>query len=118
ATTAEGFTQEVRLSGDMDRWQYVAGAFYSDTTRDYSQNLPVIGFEDGCKVVSCGPLSGLSTAGTKLAKKDELYKSDLHYDYNQLAVFGEATYSVTDRLDVTGGVRWYDFEEDRTQVFD
>jgi len=118
ATQAKGFTQEVRLTGDRDRWQYVTGAFYSDTERDYSQNLPVIGFEDGCRIVSCGPLSGLSTAGAKLAKKDELYKSDLHYDYKQFAIFGEATYAVTDKLDVTAGLRYYDFEENRTQVFD
>jgi iron complex outermembrane receptor protein len=117
-TEAEGLTQEVRLSGTMPRWNYVTGIFYSDATRDYGQNLPVNGFEDRCKVVSCGPLSGLPTAGTKLALKDELYKSDLHYDYKQLALFGEATFSVTDRLDITGGLRYYDFEEDRTQVFD
>jgi len=118
ATQAEALTQEVRLSGDRDRWQYVAGIYYSDSTRDYTQNLPVLGFEDRCRVVSCGPLSGLSTAGSKLAKKDELYKSDLHYDYNQIALFGEATWSITDRFDLTGGLRYYDFEEDRTQVFD
>ncbi|HWW61912.1 MAG TPA: TonB-dependent receptor, partial [Thermoanaerobaculia bacterium] len=118
ATKAKALTQEVRLSGNRDRLQYVGGAFYSDAKRDYTQNLPVIGFEDRCRVVSCGPLSGLSTAGTKLAKKDELYKSDLHYDYNQLAVFGELTYSVTPKLDVTGGLRFYKFDEDRKQVFD
>jgi iron complex outermembrane receptor protein len=33
-------------------------------------------------------------------------------------VFGEATWSVNDRLDLTGGLRWYDFDEDRQQVFD
>ncbi|AHG89276.1 TonB-dependent receptor [Gemmatirosa kalamazoonensis] len=37
---------------------------------------------------------------------------------NQTAAFGEATLRATDRLDVTGGVRWYRFDEDRTQFFD
>ncbi|HJQ36297.1 MAG TPA: TonB-dependent receptor [Thermoanaerobaculia bacterium] len=119
ATEARSLTQEVRLSSKGEsRWQWVAGAFYSDSNRDYGQNLPVLGFEDGCRVANCGPLSGLSTAGSKIALKDELYKSDLHYDFNQLAVFGEATFAVNDRLDITGGLRWYNFEEDRTQVFD
>jgi iron complex outermembrane receptor protein len=118
ATQAQGFTQELRLSGDRGPLQWVAGIFYTDTTRDYQQNLQVLGFEDRCRVVSCGPLSGLPTAGTKLAKKDELYKSDLHYDYTQKAIFGEATWTVSDRFDVTGGLRYYDFEESRTQIFD
>ena len=123
ATEASGWTQEVRFSnngGGPFRW--VAGAFYSDSKRDYGQNLPVLGFEAGCRSTTsakpCGPLTNLPTAGTKLAKTDELYKSDLHYDYSQLALFGEANYAVNDRLELTGGLRWYDFEEDRTQVFD
>lgn len=115
ATQAKAFTQELRLSAGGPRFQWLAGAFYSSSTRDYSQNLPVIGFED-----TTFNLVGvrIPTAGTKLANKDELYKSDLHYDYDQLAVFGEATFSVNDRLDLTGGLRWYDFKEDRTQIFD
>ena len=32
--------------------------------------------------------------------------------------FGEATVGLTDRVELTGGLRWYDFSEDRTQVFD
>jgi iron complex outermembrane receptor protein len=115
ATKAKAWTQEVRLSSNgKSKWQWVTGAFYSDSKRDYSQNLPVLGFEDAAKAIGVN----IPTAGTKLAKKDELYKSALHYDYNQLALFGEATYSFSDRLAITGGLRWYDFNEDRAQVFD
>jgi iron complex outermembrane receptor protein len=118
ATQAKAFTQEVRVGGGRGPWQWVTGAFYSDSNRDYTQNLQVFGFEDACRVSNCGPLSGLSTAGTKLANKDELYKSDLHYDYQQVAVFGELTWSIQQRLDITAGLRYYDFEESRKQVFD
>ena len=119
ATQAQGFTQELRLAGTAGPLQWVTGVFYGDNTRDYQQNLPVIGFEAGCAAPgSCGPLSGIKTAGTKLAQRDELYKSDLHYDYQQFALFGEATWTLSDRFDVTGGLRYYDFSEDRTQVFD
>ncbi|HUP61987.1 MAG TPA: TonB-dependent receptor [Thermoanaerobaculia bacterium] len=116
ATTASGFTQEVRFGSNARdaKFQWVAGAYYADNDRDYGQNLPVIGFEDNARAIGVN----IPTAGTKLAKKDELYKSDLHYEYKQLAVFGEGTWSFSDRLDITGGVRWYDYEEDRTQVFD
>lgn len=109
ATEAQGFTQELRLGGQRGRMLWVGGVFLTNNERDYGQNLPVIGFTR---------LSGIPTAGKKLAKTDELYKSDLHYDFDQKAIFGEMTYSVTPRFEVTGGLRYYDFEEERTQVFD
>jgi iron complex outermembrane receptor protein len=108
ATQASVLTQEVRLSGELDRWNWVTGVFYSTMDRDYGQDLLVSGFED---------LTGIPTEGLR-APKDVLFFSDLAYEFDQLAVFGEATYAVTDRLELSGGVRWYDYEEDRTQVFD
>jgi iron complex outermembrane recepter protein len=113
-TAAKGWTQELRLAGDREALQWVAGVFYGDSTRDYAQNLPVLGFETAATAAGVP----INTAGTKLALRDELYKSDLHYDFKQLAVFGEGTWSVNDRFDVTGGLRFYDFEEDRVQIFD
>ncbi len=108
-TQAKSLTQEVRVAGSAAGLQWLAGAFYANNKRDYQQDLPVLGFTQ---------LSGIPTAGTKLAQTDELYKSDLSYDLTQYAVFGEVTYAVTDRFDLTGGLRWYNFNEDRTQIFD
>jgi iron complex outermembrane receptor protein len=109
ATAAKGFTEELRVAGGSGAVQWLFGGFYSDNKRDYGQNLPVNGFT---------ARSGIPTAGTKIAKTDELYKSDLHYKLKQTALFGEGTYTVNPKLDITGGLRWYDFKEDRTQVFD
>ena len=114
ATQAKGYTQELRLDGGRERFEWVTGVFYSSSDRDYGQNLPVIGFEDAAAAIGVN----IPTAGTKLALKDELYKSDLHYESSQLALFGEMTFGIGDRLDLTGGLRYYDFEEDREQVFD
>ncbi len=109
ATKAQVFTQEFRLSGSRDQLDWVGGVFYSSTDRDYGQSLLVSGFETA---------SGIPTAGTFGAGRDVLFFSDLAYQLDQLAVFGEVTYAVTDRLDLTAGLRWYDFDEDRTQTFD
>ncbi len=109
ATVAEMFTQELRLSGAADRIDWVVGAFYSTIEREYGQSLLVNGFTN---------LSGIPTAGQLGAAQDVLFFSDLDYDFDQLAVFGEVTYAVNDRLDLTGGLRWYDFEEERVQLFD
>ncbi|HYK03068.1 MAG TPA: TonB-dependent receptor [Thermoanaerobaculia bacterium] len=109
ATTAKSLTQEVRLSGGRPGLEWVTGVFYSNTDRDYGQSLFVNGFEDA---------TGFATRGNFGAAKDVLYFSDLTYEFDQLAVFGEGTWSVTPRLDLTGGLRWYDFEEKRVQTFD
>ncbi len=109
ATSAKQFTQEVRLSADRGPLSWVAGAFYADADRDYGQSLDVAGFET---------LTGIPTAGAFGATRDILYFSDLSYTFKQLAVFGEATFKVNDRFDVTGGLRYYDFDEDRVQAFD
>jgi len=108
-TTLKSFTQELRLSGGSDSLDWVVGVFYSDIERHYNQFLLVAGFEDE---------TGIPTAG-QFAPKDSLFWSDLDYNkYKQLAVFGEVTWAATDRLDLSAGLRWYDFEEARTQIFD
>jgi len=114
ATQAKSMTQELRISGTRQQLQWLAGLFYSDAERDYGQNLPVIGFEAAARALGVN----IPTAGTKLALTDELYKSDLHYEFKQVALFGEGTWAVTPQFDVTAGLRYYDFEEDRKQIFD
>jgi len=108
-TTAEVLTQELRLAGGNERLDWVAGVFYSNTDRDYGQSLLVDGFEAG---------TGIPTAGNFGAGRDVLFFSDLAYELDQLAVFGELTYAISDRFDLTAGLRWYDFTEDRVQTFD
>ncbi|MEO8501437.1 MAG: TonB-dependent receptor [Vicinamibacteria bacterium] len=109
ATKAKSWTQEVRLSGETKKFRWVAGGFYSSTKRKYGQSLLVSGFQD---------LTGIPTAGSFGAARDVLFYSDLSYNLHQFAAFGEGTLSVTDKFSLTGGLRYYDFKEDRTQVFD
>ncbi len=107
-TKVKVLTQELRLTGSRDRLNWVGGLFYSHVDRDYDQSLLVAEFES---------LSGIPTRGLR-APKDVLFFSDLSYTLKQAALFGEATWSVNPRFDLTGGLRYYDFKEDRTQVFD
>jgi iron complex outermembrane receptor protein len=108
ATTARAWTQEVRIAGSRARYPWIAGAFFSRSERDYGQDLSVLGFED---------LSGIPTRGLR-APTDSLFFSDLGYELNQFALFGEATVSPTARFSLTGGLRYYHFSEDKEQVFD
>ena len=109
ATKAKSVTQELRLSGEKGKLRWVAGGFYSSTKREYGQSLLVSGFETATRI---------PTAGSFGAGRDVLFFSDLSYDLSQFAVFGEGTLRMNDRFTLTGGLRYYDFTEERTQVFD
>jgi iron complex outermembrane receptor protein len=108
-TDLKTITQEVRLTSTSEGpLQWVAGAFYSDIDRDYAQDLRVVGFSAA---------TGIPTASDR-APTDSLYYSVVPYKQRQYALFGEATYSVSERLDVTAGLRWSDYKETRTLTFD
>lgn len=108
-TELKTFTQEVRLTSTGDGpLEWVAGAFYSDIDRDYAQDLFVNGFSR---------LSGIPSQ-SDVAPTDHLYFSAVPYKQKQFAVFGEATFAVTEQLDVTAGLRWADYKETRTLTFD
>jgi iron complex outermembrane receptor protein len=115
ATISKVWTQEVRLSGARDRLRWVVGGFYSTNTRDYGQDLSDIGFD-----TAAAPLLGAPYGFTQglRAPKDHLFWSNLHNDLKQGALFGEATYSATPQLDLTAGLRYYNFTEDRGLIFD
>lgn len=108
ATQVKVMTQELRLAGDAGPARWLIGGFYSSNEREYAQRLLVSGFEAA---------SGEATQGLR-APRDVLFYSDLAYDLRQTALFGEATVTVLDRLDLTGGLRYYNFDEERDQVFD
>lgn len=108
-TEVEVITQEIRLASNTDgRLQWVAGLFYSDMERQYGQNLDVQGFEAA---------TGIPTVG-QVNPRDSLFFSNIPYDFEQFALFGEVTYEINDRFDVGAGVRYYDFEENRILNFD
>jgi iron complex outermembrane receptor protein len=110
-TDLEQTTHELRLASNNDGpLNWVAGVFYSDMQREYAQRLPTPGYDAVTDLVLG---EGTSEAVANGYGPDSPYNSDLPYDIEQIAVFGELTYEVTDRLDLIFGGRWYDFEEER-----
>lgn len=93
-----GFVQEVRLvskgDGPLD---YVVGAFYEDETREATQNSYLRGFKQWWDTAY--PAYASAVAG------DEDFTYDRHEKFTEKALFGELTYHLTDRLQVTGGMR-------------
>jgi outer membrane receptor protein involved in Fe transport len=111
-TDLEQWTHELRFTSNGDGpLQWVVGGFYSDTDRDYAQGLPTPGYD---AVTDAVLGEGTSEAVSNGFGVDSPFNSDLAYTVEQTAVFGEINYAFTDRLDVTLGGRWYDFEDNRS----
>jgi iron complex outermembrane receptor protein len=106
-----GVTLPSRISSnDAGPMQWVVGVFYADAEREYAQRLPTPGY-DAMTDAALG--DGVSEAVTGSFPADSPYNADLPYENSQLAVFGELSYDISDRLNVTVGGRYYDFEEER-----
>lgn len=113
-TDLEKMTHELRFSSNNDSaFQWLAGVFYSDSNRAYSQRLPTPGW-DSVYEAGGSVIGRLDQAHNGFDTTDSPYVSDLTYDLRQVAVFGEATYTFFNRLGLTAGVRWYDWKEDKT----
>ncbi len=86
----EKFTQEIRLASPQDQTlQWLVGAFY---THERSGNDQTINIYDGSGALIT-PLAPFEMTG-------------LSSIYKEYAAFGDLTYQITDRFDVTGGLRY------------
>ena len=111
-TQLEAFSQEVRLASTGEgSFDWLVGAFYQTVDREYGQDLPTPGYDAFLTRI------GLPNNAFFNAPPNTPFFSDLTYDFSQFAVFGEGTYRFTDQWSVTGGLRYYDFEEDRLLTF-
>ena len=111
-TDLQVFSQEIRFASTGEgAFQWVAGAFYQQVDRNYGQSLPTPGYD--ALAVSLGAHDSAFYG----APPDTPYFSDLTYDFQQFAVFGEATYRFSPQWALTAGLRYYDFDEDRTLTF-
>ncbi len=111
-TDLQTFSQEIRLgSSGEGPFQWIAGVFYQQYDREYGQNLPTPGYD-----ALTQSLLGVDSSDFN-APPDTPFFSDLNYDFEQFAVFGEATYRFSPHWALTGGLRYYNFSEDRTLTF-
>jgi iron complex outermembrane receptor protein len=111
-TNLEGFSQELRLVSDAsESFQWLIGAYYQDIDRTYGQNLPTPGYD--AILVS----RGIPPSAAFNAPPDTPYYSRVPFTLEQFAAFGEATWRFADRWRLTGGLRYYSFDEDRRLTF-
>jgi len=96
------FVQEFRLiSDDTSRLGWIAGAFYQNQNQDYFQDFP---FPE-CDAI-------LDDLCANSGAPDNLFISRYDFAFEQFALYGEATYAVTNRIDLIAGARWFNIERD------
>jgi outer membrane receptor protein involved in Fe transport len=114
STDVQQSTVEVRLASSTDEpLQWLVGGFYAKTDREYRQRLPTPGYDAFTDAVLG---AGTAAATANGFGADSPYNADLPYELEQYSVFGELNYAVSDRLNLTLGSRFYDFEESRRFV--
>src|SRR6266478_2083921 len=120
-------SEEVRLASNGARtFDWLFGGFFQHVGRRYGQALPTpgydalnasLGFWPGCDPKTNPPPCRFPLGPNPVGLADNPFYSDLDYRLKQYAAFGEATYHMTDQWAVTGGLRYYKFNEDRVLNF-
>ncbi len=105
------FTQEFRLSGSGDRFNWVAGVFYQEREEDW--DFLTYTTNNGGYSQSQGMDNWINYWGVPAMPTDAWWFSGDRTKWEETAVYGEATFDVTENLSITGGVRWFDMTMDK-----
>jgi len=101
----KAFVQEIRLVSNGDNTvDYAVGAFYRDQERGSSQVSDLVGWETFADAWFFGIGDFVST--------DNVFTYERSEDYSEFAVFGEVTWHASDRVHLTGGLRYFDVDSD------
>jgi iron complex outermembrane recepter protein len=111
-THLDALSQELRLaSNGSSALDWLIGGFFQHIGRRYGQDLPTPGYD----ALNAG--AGFTLGPNPVGLIDTPFFSDITYRFKQYAAFGEATYHLTDQWALTGGLRYYKFQEDRLLKF-
>ena len=115
-------THEVRFTTDQDkRTRLTAGAFFSETVLEERVSFTYPG---SIKAVGWVAANGPGFSGSNLSYQDgflstnsffapgEIFRNDIQRTDDQMGIFGELSYDISDELSVTIGARYYDIEVD------
>ena len=115
--TTRDATEEVRLVSNPDgllRW--TVGAFNENYHRNYLQIFDSPGSDTVfASLFGIPGYNSQTLYGT--AAPDQTFWGPIDVKEHQLALFGEATYQVLPRLDVTLGARYFDFRQNFSLYF-
>ncbi len=100
------FTQELRISNDYERFNYVAGLYYYEQELDNDRDTIVGGSLNG--IVGVPPNAFIDGTGANDINTQE------HTSY---AIFGQADFNLSDTLVLTAGLRWTYEDKDLSNTY-
>ncbi len=117
-TETQVMTHEFRISTDQTRaLRLTAGAFYSDLELKERNDFTYPGSEESVTFGSVGfapnfPFMTGYTSDPGPFPDGVVFRNDVKRTDEQLGVFGEATFDLSEEFSITLGARWYDIEVD------
>ncbi len=97
----KAFIEEVRLVSDSSGpVEYILGGYYQNQQLLSTQDSFLRGFKRWWDTAYP------AFAGAVISDQDYLYRH--HEQFTEKAIYGDLTYHITDALQVTGGLRWFD----------
>jgi outer membrane receptor protein involved in Fe transport len=107
----ETFTQEIRLVSTADgRYNWIVGGFYNDYEKDDESSKE---FTPNYDLFAVAEFGGIQPRPDSL----EYYSIDIE-DREEMALFGEFGFQITDRWQVTLGARYYKYDLDTSSAVD
>lgn len=135
-STDKAFVEELRLvSRSGGPWDYIAGAFYRDQKTVLSDPETLPGFAAWTHLPGSADAynyyagTAFNTFADVIADRNgtdpatlptDLYYNNIrHTRFHDRALYGELTRHLTDRWQVTGGVRqfWQNYDQSETQIY-
>ena len=109
ATEAKVWTQELRLAGGKDR----SSGWWAASTA-----TPTATTARACSWPASRASTGIPTQRAARRPRTSCSSPTSATSSSSSPLFGEGTCAVSDQLDLTAGLRYYDFSEDKEQIFD
>lgn len=113
-TNTSRVTHELRVNTDMDQdWRVTAGVFYDaqdlETIGKFNIGNTDLGFFSDLQRTTVGT-EGINSNGGPF-ESEVSFVNDVTHTIDQIAVFGQFEYDLTDTLTATLGARWYEIED-------
>ncbi|MEP2602798.1 MAG: TonB-dependent receptor, partial [Paraglaciecola sp.] len=113
-TDTSRVTHEFRINTDVDKpWRVTAGIFYDDQEVSSVGQFKIanteLGFFTDLQRTLVGT-EGINSDGGPFSSEIS-FVNDVTHTIEQIAVFGQAEYDITDKLTATFGARWYQIDD-------
>ncbi|MEO0882561.1 MAG: TonB-dependent receptor, partial [Pseudomonadota bacterium] len=118
SSSIETQTHEIRLNGSLfeDRIDWLLGFYYSDESIDAAGSLTLLDeFQAGVSAATFGsPVNLLNAFSQGIDATGDFALNSFQQEAESFSVFTHNVFAVTDKLDLTVGLRYVDEEKDGT----